>query len=77
MGGFGGGDYASPVVADGKIYFVARNGDMFVLRATDQFEQLAVNRVTTETEDFSATPALSDGQIFVRSNRHLYCIAQN
>lgn len=77
MGGFGGGDYASPVVADGKIYFLTRNGDMFVLRVSDQFEQLAVNRVTTENEDFSATPALSDGQIFVRSNRYLYCVAQN
>jgi outer membrane protein assembly factor BamB len=74
-GGFGGTDYASPVLADGKIYFVARNGEMYVLDAGREFKQLAVNRVTTETEDFSATPAISKGELFVRSNKHLYCVS--
>ena len=72
-GGFG-GDYASPILADGKIYFVARSGDMLVLKAGTEFEQLAVNRVTSEREDFSATPAVSHGNLFVRSSKHLYCI---
>jgi outer membrane protein assembly factor BamB len=75
-GGGGGQDYSSPVVADGKIYFVARNGDTHVVRVGDTFEQLATNRVTEETEDFSATPAISDGSLFVRSNKRLYCVAQ-
>ena len=48
---------------------------MFVLKATDKFEQLATNRVTSESEDFSATPAVSDGQLFIRSSKHVYCIA--
>jgi outer membrane protein assembly factor BamB len=79
-GGRGGGgmtnqDYASPIVADGKLYFMTRNGDMFVLRLGAQFEQLAQNRVTKDAEDFSATPAVSDGQIFIRSNKYLYCVA--
>ena len=72
-GGFG-GDYGSPVLADGKIYFISRGGDMYVLKAGAEFEQLAVNRVTSEREDFSATPAVSHGQLFVRSSKHLYCI---
>ena len=86
MGGFGGGfggrggrggqDYSSPVVADGKLYFIARNGDGFVVKLGDKFEQLAMNRVTAETEDFSATPAVSNGQIFIRSSKHLYCVAE-
>ena len=71
----GGSDYASPIIADGKIYFTSRSGDMFVLKASDKFEQLATNRVTSESEDFSATPAVSDGQLFIRSSKHLYCIA--
>lgn len=75
-GGFG-GDYSSPIVADGKIYFQSRGGDAFVLKAGDQFEQLAVNRVTSDSEDFSATPAVSDGQLFIRSSKHLYCIAKS
>ena len=73
-GGFG-GDYASPIVADGKIYFPSRSGDIFVLKAGDKFEQLATNRLTSDSEDFSATPAVSDGQLFIRSSKHLYCVA--
>lgn len=81
-GGFGGGggrggDYSSPVMGDGKIYYVSRGGDIHVIKAADNFEQLATNRLTSETEDFSATPAISSGQIFVRSNKHLYCVSLN
>jgi hypothetical protein len=68
-------DYASPVAADGKLIFVSRSGEMFVMKLGTTFEQLAVNRVTTDSEDFSATPAVSDGQLFIRSSKHLYCIA--
>jgi outer membrane protein assembly factor BamB len=78
-GGFGGGrggqDYSSPIAADGKIYWVARSGEAYVLKLGDTFERLAVNRVTEDREDFSATPAVSDGQLFIRSSKHLYCIA--
>lgn len=74
-GGRGGQDYGSPILADGKIYFITRNGDMHVLKATDKLESLAVNRVTNDSEDFSATPAISGGELFVRSNKHMYCIS--
>ncbi len=74
-GGFGSIDYGSPVLADGKIYFTARNGETYVLAAGKEFNQLAVNRVTNETEEFSATPAISNGEIFLRSNKNLYCIS--
>jgi outer membrane protein assembly factor BamB len=77
-GGFGGGrgsDYSSPVLGDGKIYYVTRSGDIHVLAATDKFEKLATNRLTDDSEDFSATPAISNGQIFFRSSKHLYCVS--
>lgn len=80
FGGFGGGrgsDYSSPVLGDGKIYYVTRGGDIHVLKASDAFEKLATNRLTTDSEDFSATPAISNGQIFFRSNKHLYCVSAN
>jgi hypothetical protein len=73
-GGGMGGDYASPVISDGKIFFQTRSGEMHVLKASDQFESLSVNRVTTDTEDFSATPAIANGQIFIRSSKTLYCV---
>ncbi len=80
FGGRGGGgrgqDYSSPIVADGKVYYVARNGEAYVFKAGTMFEQLAVNRVTDEAEDFSATPAASAGQLFIRSSKHLYCVGK-
>lgn len=74
-GGRGGSDYSSPVLGDGKIYYVTRGGDIHVIKPTDKFEKLATNRVTSESEDFSASPAISSGQIFFRSNKHLYCVS--
>ena len=61
-------------MAAGKIYYVSRNGDMYVLEAGTEVKKLAVNRVTADQEDFSATPAISGGALFVRSNKNLYCI---
>ena len=73
--GGSGGDYSSPIIADGKVYYTTRSGDIFVLKAGKKFEQLAVNRVTKDREDFSASPAVSNGELFFRSNKHLYCVA--
>ena len=73
-GGFG-SNYASPVIGDGKIYFVTRSGHVFVLKASERFELLAVNRMAEDGEEFSATPAISQGRLFLRSNRNLYCLA--
>jgi outer membrane protein assembly factor BamB len=75
-GGRGGQDYSSPIIADGKLYYVARSGDVFVIKAGDTFEQLSVNRLTTESEDFSSSPAAADGALFIRSSKHLYCVAK-
>lgn len=72
----GGSDYSSPVAADGKIYYVTGGGDVHVIAAGDTFESLAVNRVGDDGESFSATPAIADGSIYVRSSRHLSCFRQ-
>lgn len=76
FGGFGNIDYASPVLGDGKIYFVSRGGDIHVIEPGTELNVLATNRVTNESEDFSATPAISAGCIFIRSSHHLYCVSQ-
>ena len=73
-GGMGGQDYASPVAGDGKLFYVSRGGDFYVIQLGTEFKRLAVNRVTTDKEDFSATPAISNEQIIARSDKHLYCI---
>jgi outer membrane protein assembly factor BamB len=62
--------FASPVAADGKVFTVAKNGKMAVLKAAGQWEVLAVNDLDEETW---ATPAIDDGRLYVRTQSALYC----
>lgn len=64
--------YSSPIVAGGKIVLFTRRGVAYVLRAKD-FEVLAQNDLGDDS-GINASPALSDGQLFIRTNRALYCI---
>jgi outer membrane protein assembly factor BamB len=64
---------ASPVAADGKLYFPSEDGDVYVLRAGPKYELLAVNAMG---ESMMATPAISAGVIFVRGQNHLFAIEQ-
>jgi outer membrane protein assembly factor BamB len=59
-----GGYTASPVAADGRIYFTCEDGEVRVVKAGPEFELLAVNPVG---EPCLATPAISDGMFFLRS----------
>jgi hypothetical protein len=70
----GGQFYASAVLIKDKIYAVSRFGGTYVLRATPKLTQLAHNTLSDES-DFSASPAVSDGQLILRSDKYLYCIA--
>jgi outer membrane protein assembly factor BamB len=69
--GGSGGYSASPVAADGRIYFASEAGDIRVVRAGPAFELLAVNKMD---EPCLATPAISGGKLFVRTQSHLYAI---
>ncbi len=68
--------YASPVAADGKIYFVSREHGVYVVAAGPKFSVLAVNRFGADTSVCNATPAIHDGQLLLRSNRFLYCLGK-
>ncbi|HLL77231.1 MAG TPA: PQQ-binding-like beta-propeller repeat protein [Pyrinomonadaceae bacterium] len=71
LGGKGGAFTASPVAADGKIYFPSEDGDMFVIKAGPKYEYLGSNPMG---EVIMATPAVSDGTIFVRTTGHLFAV---
>jgi outer membrane protein assembly factor BamB len=73
-GGMGGQDYASPVAANGYLYQVTRRGEVLVAKMGPRFELVARNRIDTDQTDHSATPALSNGHLFLRSAKALYCI---
>lgn len=62
---------ASPVSAGGLLYFLDDDGTTYVLKGTDKFELVSRNKLE---EGCRASPAISDGQIFVRTLSHLYCI---
>jgi len=68
------GNYVSPVIADGKLYQFTKNGGCYVIDAKPEFKLLASNQLAEDGSEFNATPAISSGKIFVRSNRRLYCI---
>jgi outer membrane protein assembly factor BamB len=64
---------ASPVLADGKIYVTNEDGLTTVMRAGEKFEVLAENALN----DYClSSPAVSDGQIFIRTSGALYCIGK-
>jgi outer membrane protein assembly factor BamB len=64
---------SSPVLADGKIYATNEEGLTVVVKAGPQFEVLAENSLN----DYClSSPAISDGQIFMRTATHLYCIGK-
>jgi len=63
--------FASPVSAEDKIFTLSEEGEMCVIAAKPIFEVLASNSIG---ERCMASPAISDGLIFIRSDDHLYCI---
>jgi glucose dehydrogenase len=70
-----GGVYASPVFADGKIYYLSRWGGMMVLAAKPQYELLAQNHLEDQ-RDVNSSPAISKNRLLLRMNRFLYCIGE-
>ncbi len=67
-----GGNYsASPVAAEGRVYFTSDEGLTTVVAASPEFQRLAENRLN---EKVQASAAFSQGQIFLRTEKHLFAI---
>lgn len=62
---------ASPVAADGKLLLTSEDGDTYIIRAGTKHEVIATNSVG---EPVYASPAISDGMIFLRGEKHLYAV---
>jgi len=69
----GSGYSASPIAADGKIYLSNEDGEMLVVEAGSTFKHLATNSMG---ETIMATPALSDGVMYVRGASTLFAISR-
>ena len=71
LGGTGGSFSASPVAADGKIYCTSEDGDVFVIKAGPEYQELAKNSIG---EVIMATPAISDGLIIFRGLKNVIAV---
>lgn len=65
---------ASPVAGDGKIYFTSEEGDVYVLQAGPEYKLLSTNKMG---EICMATPAISEGSLFFRTQGHVVAIGRN
>jgi hypothetical protein len=74
--GGGTGVYASPILADGRIYYTERGGSTIVVSAEPQFKLLARNTLGKRIV-INASPAVSGGRILMRADQVLYCIAES
>ena len=63
--------YASPIGVDGKVYVASEHGKVVVLRAAGDWEILAINDFDS---GIYATPAMSDGKMYIRTQNALYAI---
>jgi len=64
---------ASPVAGDGKVYLLSETGETIVLKAGREFQVLARNDLG---ERLVASPAISEGQIFIRTDGFLFCVGK-
>lgn len=63
---------SSPVAAEGKLYMATEDGDVVIVKMGPEYEPIATN--TIEDEFFIATPAIANGEIYLRGKNTLYCI---
>lgn len=68
------GDYASALKVNDNVLLTTRGGATYVLKAAEDYTLVATNTIEDDSL-FNATPAISDGKIFIRSESKLYCIA--
>jgi outer membrane protein assembly factor BamB len=68
--------WSSPVLADGKLYYVSKHKGTFVVAAKPKFELLAHNVFADDDSRTNASPIVSNGQLLLRTDRRLYCIGK-
>ena len=65
---------ASPVLVGKHLLSVSRRQGAFVFEAVPGLPLLGIHQFASDRSDFNATPGISDGKLFLRSNKYLYCV---
>ena len=66
--------YASTLLANGLIFALSRQNGTFIFEAKPEFKLIAHNKIAGDDSQFNGTPAMVDRQLFLRSNKNLYCL---
>ena len=66
-----GGFHSSPLLIDGKVYAISIPGDLYVFAAEPKFQLVGRSELG---EPVRATPAVANDRLYVRGERHLFCI---
>ena len=66
--------YASPMIADEKVYFLDRSGTMHIIKAERTYELISESKLGERAD---CTPAFSDKNIYIRGKKNIYCISEN
>jgi outer membrane protein assembly factor BamB len=66
--------WASPVLADGNLYYVSKEKGVYVVAADPKFKLVAHNVIAGDRSRSNASLAVSDGRLFLRNDEYLYCI---
>ena len=75
-GGRGVKFFASMLVSGDHVYAVSRSSGTFVMKATPDLPLVAQNKFEDDDSEFNGSPAVSDNELFLRSNKFLYCIGE-
>jgi len=68
--------YASPVLIGDKIYVTTRKSGTYVYAPGEKFDPISQNVFASDDSDFNASPAVSEGRIYIRSDQAIYCVAK-
>lgn len=68
--------WGSMVMAEGRLYVLMRNGETLVFAASPKYELLATNSLGRGIES-NSTPAIANGEIYLRTFTHLWCISKS
>jgi outer membrane protein assembly factor BamB len=66
--------YASPIIADEKVYYLDRGGKMHIVNADGAFKLIGEAEIGEATD---CSPAFSDKSIYIRGRKNLFCITKN
>ncbi|MFA6400182.1 MAG: PQQ-binding-like beta-propeller repeat protein [Salinivirgaceae bacterium] len=70
---FGNNVYASPIIAEDKVYLLDKNGIMHIFKADKEYVSLGEPKLG---EPSACTPAFTNGRIYLRGDKNLYCIGK-